>query len=332
MTEKAFLWTTGATGDGASTYTQAEAFGIFRRMFVTTPATQGVLKGFEGDLAVTGTSSPISVAKGAAIVYGCPYLSDAATSVAVTTPSVGTTGHRVVLQMGWAAQTVRIALKSSADGTATIPDVTQEVNTTWEISLASLTITTGGVISVTDTRAYCQPLGVMKTANIADSAVTAAKIADSAVTADKIAADSAILCRVYRSTAQNITSTTWTALSFDTEVYDTDGCWSSAQPTRLIAKRAGYYLVGGAVTFDTTVVTESDKRVSVYIRSNGSVVESPGGTVHTVSGKWASTTETVLVHLDVDEYVEIMAQHDMTGTKATSASRAWTQGWMVRQS
>ena len=151
MGEKSYMWTTGATGDGASTYTQAEVFGIFRRMFVTTPATQGVLKGFEGDLAVTGTSSPLSVAKGAAFVYGCPYLSDAVTSVAVATPSVGTTGHRVVLQMDWTAQTVRIALLSSADGTPTIPDVTQTANTTWEISLASLTITTAGVITVTDT-------------------------------------------------------------------------------------------------------------------------------------------------------------------------------------
>lgn len=179
--EKSFLWTTGATGDGASTYTQAETFGMFRRMFVTDPTTQGVLKGYEGDLAVTGTTSPISVAKGAAIVYGSPYLSDAATSVAVATPSVGTTGHRVVLQMDWTAQTTRIALLSSADGTATIPDVTQTANTKWEISLASLTITTAGVITVTDTRAYCQPLGVSQTANLADASVTAGKMASGVI-------------------------------------------------------------------------------------------------------------------------------------------------------
>jgi hypothetical protein len=64
--------------------------------------------------------------------------------------------------------------------------VTQSAGTTWEITIATLTITTGGVITLTDARVYCHINAKVASAAIDDSAVTAAKLATDAVTTVKI--------------------------------------------------------------------------------------------------------------------------------------------------
>lgn len=153
MTEKSQFWYTdgftGATGDGAAPYTQEEF-----RAYNGALLGEGVVVGAGNELAVSGTASPLAVATGRAQVAGFHYWSDAAEDLAVTTPSTGTTGGRVVLRADWAAATIRLAVKTSADGVATIPTLTTTPGVTYEISLASFTITTGGVITVTDTRTW----------------------------------------------------------------------------------------------------------------------------------------------------------------------------------
>lgn len=176
MAESSIFWTTGSTGDGAAPYTQAQIIDWLRRTFINDPTVQGVLSGYGNELEPTGTTSPVTVDSGAAMVYGFPYDSTTPVTVAITTPSIGTTGHRIVLRANWTAQTVRIALLSSSDGVASIPALTQTPDTVWEISLASLVITTGGAITVTDTRQYVQPNFVLL-----DGSVTTAKLANDAV-------------------------------------------------------------------------------------------------------------------------------------------------------
>ncbi len=183
MAESSIFWTTGSTGDGASPYTQAQVVDWLRRTFLNAPASEGVLKGYSNELAPSGAASPVAIAAGAAMVYGFPYENTAPVNVTIPTPSIGTTGHRIVLRVSWAAQTVRIALKSSSDGVASIPALTQTANTTWEISLATLTITTGGVITVTDARGWAHP-----NFDVKDLSVTTGKLADDAVTNAKIGA------------------------------------------------------------------------------------------------------------------------------------------------
>lgn len=156
MAESSIFWTTGSTGDGATTYTQTQLFNWLRRTFTTTATTQGVMRGYGGELAVTGTSSPIAIASGAASVYGIPYESTASENKTITTPSVGTTGFRVVLRANWTAQTVRITVLVNTDGVSAAPAVTQTPGTTYDISLATGTITTGGVIALTDARDFIQ--------------------------------------------------------------------------------------------------------------------------------------------------------------------------------
>lgn len=176
MAQKALFFPTNGTGDGASQYTDAELFAWLRRTFLRNVATEGVHAGSANELAVSGATSPLSVNTGAAIVDGIPYENTDAVSVTVPTPTVGTTGHRVVLRANWAAQTVRVALVSSTDGVAAIPAVTQTPGTTYEITLATLTITTLGAITVTDARSYLHYTTRVNTVMIDDDAVTLTKI------------------------------------------------------------------------------------------------------------------------------------------------------------
>lgn len=158
MTEDSWWWTTDGTGDGTNTgYTQAEVAQFYRYLFTSDPTTQCVVPGVLNELAPAGVASPVTIDTGYGICDGMAYKNDASLNVAVATPVVGTTGHRVVLEAKWGAtQEVRVALLSSADGTPDIPACTQTSGTEYEVSLATLTITTGGTITLTDDRGYCE--------------------------------------------------------------------------------------------------------------------------------------------------------------------------------
>lgn len=187
MTQFSMLpWTTGVSGDGAAPYTQEQSNNFFRFFDVRDPAAEGVVLGVLNELAVSGSSSPLSVAAGAAVCYG-RYWNDSAASLTVSTPGVGTTGGRVVLRCTWATRQIRLAVKMSANGIATPPSLTQTFGSTWEISLATFTITTGGAITLTDDRSFRKATFQVDTAAIQNDAVATAKIANAAVTTPKIA-------------------------------------------------------------------------------------------------------------------------------------------------
>lgn len=187
MSEFSLWWPTGGTGDGASPYSSTQITDWLRRTFLNVPASEGVLPNFGSTLAVTGSSSPLHVADGAAVVYGYPYTNSASVSVTVPTPTGGTTGHRVVLRATWGTtQTVRIALISSANGNSSYPALTQVAGTTWEIPLANLTITTGGVITINDARSLCHFNTMVSSSMLESLAVTADKLAPNSVIAAKI--------------------------------------------------------------------------------------------------------------------------------------------------
>jgi hypothetical protein len=142
MAQKSLFWSTGVAGDGLSAYSQDDMFAWLKRTFG-----DGIKKAYGGDLVVSGTASPVSVAAGAAVVNGAPYENTTAVTVAVPTPTAGTTAHRVVLRWSDTLNTVRIALVSATDGVSTPPALTT-TPPVYEVLLADLTITTGGVISV----------------------------------------------------------------------------------------------------------------------------------------------------------------------------------------
>lgn len=192
MAEVSLFWTTNGTGDGSgSGYTATQMFEVFRSLFTGGQSTNkgGVAADFGGKLAVTGTSSPVAVADGFALVYGIPYSNSASVNVTVPTPASATRIDRIVLRASYSAQTVRITRIAGVEGAGSAPAMTQSAGVTWDVPLATVSITTGGVITVTDAREWLRVVGDsgVSTAKIADSAITTAKVADSAITSAKIA-------------------------------------------------------------------------------------------------------------------------------------------------
>ena len=154
MTEASLLWDSGGGGD-ASPHSEALTAKLFAAVFGATSANKGVIRGMLNELAPSISGTNILMNTGYAIVDGHPYYNDASKSTAITTPGAGTTGRRLVLRCSWSAQTVRATIITSADGTATIPAMTQTPGTTYDIPIASFTTTTGGVSTITaDDREY----------------------------------------------------------------------------------------------------------------------------------------------------------------------------------
>lgn len=136
-----------------------------------------MLRGELADLAVSGASSPVSIAAGSAIVYGVWYLNDAATTLAIPTPVTSPRIDRVVLRYSSAAQTVRITrLAGTEAASPTAPALTQN-STTFEVSLAQARITTGGAITLTDERVYAVNPGALGAVDGSTLTVSGNKIA-----------------------------------------------------------------------------------------------------------------------------------------------------------
>ena len=76
---------------------------------------------------------------------------------------------------------------------------------------------------------------------VADNAVTAAKIADGTVTPAKMAVYPAV--RVRNGVDVPIPNNAFTALTFDTERFDTDNCHDAVNPSRLTCNTAGVYYI-----------------------------------------------------------------------------------------
>ncbi len=191
MAESSVLFTTDGTGDGINSgYTQSQIHEIFRALFAGIHATNlgGVVPDYLNELAVTGIATPVAVNTGAAIVYGLFYSNSASVNVAVATPSVSTRIDAIVLRASYAAQTIRITKIDGVEG-GSAPALTQSAGVTWDIPLATVSITTGGVITVTDAREWVSLLGdgMVTTAKIGASQITNALMADDAIDSAEIA-------------------------------------------------------------------------------------------------------------------------------------------------
>jgi hypothetical protein len=187
MAERSILWTTGAGGDGASTYTQDDLVGWLRRTFSPNSANQGPLRAYLNEMLVSSGAGNVSVATGGASVYGFPYENTSAVVVAIPTPASNTRIDRIVLRASWAAKTVRITRIAGTEGAAA-PAIVQTPGTTYDVPLAQVSITTGGVITVTDQREFLQGGFALNGANLINSSVGFNALVNGAVSGIKIGA------------------------------------------------------------------------------------------------------------------------------------------------
>lgn len=152
MAELSLPWANNGIGDGQS-YDDDEWSDWQRKLWQSDRTVQGVVPGYANELLVSNPAGvTIRVATGAAFVDGKFYENDANVDNSITAPGAGSNYYTVVLQKDWAAQTVRIALLGP--DASSPPTVTQTDGTLWEISIATVQITSGSVVTVTDKRRY----------------------------------------------------------------------------------------------------------------------------------------------------------------------------------
>jgi len=188
MSEFSLFWPTGTTGDGATEYTDTQLFAWLRRTFNSDHPSAGPLAGYGGELEVTADSGKVTIGTGAAYVYGIPYESDTAEEVSIPTPAGSARIDRIVLRADWSAKTVRITRIPGTEGGAA-PSLTQTPGAIYDVPLAQVSVTTGGIITVTDERVYCRFATRVAAENLDDGAVTTDKLANNAVTTGKIASN-----------------------------------------------------------------------------------------------------------------------------------------------
>ena len=137
--------------------------------------------------------------------------------------------------------------------------------------------------------------------------------------AGKIAGTSAIGCRVYRNSTQAITASQWNNLSWNTEVNDTDSCWSSGDGSKMYAKSDGYYMAGGGFAVSCTAY--------IGIFHNGATMAMNG---QVAASRFDITTG--MFYMNVDDYIQIGV--NPTANVTVAAAGATTQyanhGWLVR--
>ncbi len=155
MTELSLPWDGQVLGDSGP-YTAeewADGWGhLFTSKWYPSSSVSGILmEGSYLQVTCAGAVSPVSVAVGAAIVDGTLYSSNAIVTVAIPTPAAATRNDLIVLRKDWATQTVRIYRIAGVEGGG-VPGAILTHGTTWDFTLAYVTVTTLGAITVTDQR------------------------------------------------------------------------------------------------------------------------------------------------------------------------------------
>lgn len=166
MSEISGLWTTGgATGDQQASYTQADDATI-KKILAACSAFEGVAPGFLNELECTENgANTVAVDTGGAVVDGKYYLNDASVDINIPSASGGgnTRIDRIVLRADWAGFSVSIHRIAGTDAaTPSAPAITQTSETTYDIKLCQVLVTTGGVVTVTNERVWAmryEPLG-----------------------------------------------------------------------------------------------------------------------------------------------------------------------------
>jgi hypothetical protein len=140
-------------------------------------------------------------------------------------------------------------------------------------------------------------------------------------------------CRLIRTTGMPVNSGTLTPLAFDTRIQDTDFCWSIAEPTRLYARRPGFYMAGGSIEFSAAALNVAC-RLAMMVRLNGTTYVSVGE--NHVNANTAGTVGVTagMFWMAAGDYVELTVFQNTGAAKTSNAATTTNQhlgnGWLAR--
>lgn len=153
MTERSYFWGGTTVGDAtAAPYDATEFCRVYRILLNADRTKQGVIAGYDNELAVTAGASSVNVASGALFGAGKLYENTAALNLPMDLPSAG--HYRIdtiVIQQDDTAQTSRAYVHKNAAEDA-VAEAPTQAGAIWEITLGTANITSAGVVTVTDQR------------------------------------------------------------------------------------------------------------------------------------------------------------------------------------
>lgn len=124
--------------------------------------------------------------------------------------------------------------------------------------------------------------------------------------------------RVRRSINQTIAHATMTAVSFDTERWDTDAIWDNSQPTRLTCKTAGVYFISGHVRWDNNA-GGTYRLVTIRLNGTTEIARQTG-----VLSAYGEASVSTIYKLAVNDFVELCVYQDSGSYRTLEAIQAWS--------
>ena len=165
MAYREFTWT---SGDGAApaNYPQSYWQEMFRTLFQAADPEACVIRGCLNEFEVTATGTPrqVQIDTGGCIVNGAWMVSDAV--VNITAPTLASnTVHRIVLEYNDTLNSVRPNIVENASSITSLPDF-DRTGPIWQAPLASISVSAGGSVTVTNERKWLQVGGFQDVNNI----------------------------------------------------------------------------------------------------------------------------------------------------------------------
>jgi hypothetical protein len=236
------------------------------------------------------------------------------TGVTATSPLTGggTSGAITVgIQASTTTQSGAVQLTDSTSSTSTTTAATpNSVKTSYDLAAAAVpksTVTTAGdVIYATGSSAVTR-LGI----GTAGQVLTVNGGGTAPSWATPSSSPTFVGCYLTKSADQSIANGTVTALTFDTESFDTSAFHSTVTNTSRItipAGKAGYYAVYGTATF---AAAGSNSRSSL-LKKNGTTFQTYIGNAPS-TGASTSLVHNVVMNLVVGDYIEMFAYQSSGG-------------------
>ena len=135
-------------------------------------------------------------------------------------------------------------------------------------------------------------------------------------------------CSLTKSANQSISNTTNTAITFDTELEDTDSFHSTVTNTSRItipAGKAGFYLISGQINYASNAT--GVRHGNIY--KNGSLL-SAAWLMGATNGDWTGGSVSQIVELAVNDYVELFAYQNSGGNLNINGGSTYGAAFQVQ--
>ena len=167
---------------------------------------------------------------------------------------------------------------------------------------------------------------IASSSDIADGAITAAKLASASVTQPKInggVAGTGPAFSAYQSSAQTLSSNTFTKIQLQTEEYDTANAFDNTTNYRFTPNVAGYYQVVGCIAVGAVV-----SGINLAIYKNGSVYKSVFSSASSTVSIGSGTIQ--MYFNGSTDYIELYASIGVGQVLANSSQYTYFQATMIR--